>query len=1562
MAMCLSFMARAAYRAPALLHRMQKGRQGKNRSKLRASRKWKSTSGGPSRDIIGMTIPEARLHRNHLSLEAFDRCVEESARDIIGTTTDDSPSLKGVFGAFFDRRQVRYRGHADDVRRLAETSSRMEASKECIGRVGTCHPGGEFSSPGAVAYVKSAVVDNNGEYNGGHVRQQKDGRTTMDVKSRVVDLPGFDAHPLLRRVLRNRGGLPLPTDAVAKESTTVANSVPRAQVLDRSIEPDKRTVCVAASPAPSLGEGGKWATLRRRRQRKLASVQSRCGLPFHPCILQGGCAGTGDASHCAFAMQPSTVCLEWLRRGCCEGAKRCACPWWHGDEARALKAEALHHFFFATTANSGTGIGARTAAGRDETCDEGSRCSLEESRLWVGTLLQMFLDIVVSSVAASIGGCNSIAAGDLTRERIKEMLCAPRCVTTDASPQVLYDPAGGLLSVERELCVSALMADCGEGSLDSFNCRPSGCSSLYHGDVPEQRHLHEASRRLSEVLVAFRGYVAPHNDSRTGEACVCLNPCLTHWVLESAIRQLTQVEGEVAESSLLDLFEEASIILLRSRLEMCGIAVVKGTSEICPTRLNADTEKAGVAPSCHCSALLLLQHLSTLSQVPSSNSSQFAVAQGEESPSLLYVALMVTQSCGSGDQSRWPGHGLQQQYQNCWLFLQSVLSIITVRILRGGPGLFAFSRPALVEVCRDMAKHVEAQFEHRLLLSVGWTPWKDKQMFSQEHSEAYVAEDYARLHTPTTACSFTVSALHVFLLHTLRAGCCRQCLYTSPVDAVLFSEPGIETSERGSNRTSNSLCTDEKSEELISREKQLRGGVEVRRGVRPYASEAMSLLSLLHDEGAAAIVRRQEVMAEFEQRRAEFIGSTDKERQRRRGAHAGTSLTRGKPGTICHASGETVLSTGNDVHMFTKLLPHGSVMLSGDVFGLLLRILLEGGSPFKALRLAASSVHMSRMLRRAARQPMPTVKQCEKIVHKRVRNRITGRKQVVRTRVPVFRRYVPSASAGHRRCLIDAQPIALYLQLNEFALAEVTRLALRMRSAGTQLLRGVCNDCVGGLIVDYGQQSCLPAPTAADVCGDGTVAVSLGARMLQSTLLKASALCGQSSASLQTFLPLSAGHKGCTEGAVVGHPVPPTAMMMELLLTLTPSEDEEAHRCYERLCGMDPHLLFNDRVLLAKQYLDSRKNFVQVINEAAAVWHSFLDSSVAQSLELLVGTAVFSRETDRLPTLTNPCPTVPSTPSPRNVKELQEWFACIADGESDGLRNLNLRDAEKHSAPHRHRAVNVWTASQTLAMHASNPHLVQRMRWSALGGVLLALQEKHISGAQGQWAQTLLRNLFLMSQCFVRDHDRKGYTQATVRLFLLSTLLNTEARVVGSSIPSGLPAPSVIWHSMKICNLQQFIAIQLHLATKLGEADTKRRYIHKQIHAFDEKFMCFKSSLEDVMANNSASSEHMLAWSLAAPLIRYPEVGAAWLRDTFFSAPPSLIAWIAARTDTTNTNNVTSLVAWAKCLLIEGTIDEKLYSSIKQQHNKTLTCKQIVHAIMEKTKQSHKKMKTVETK
>ncbi|EKF26097.1 hypothetical protein MOQ_010226 [Trypanosoma cruzi marinkellei] len=770
-------------------------------------------------------------------------------------------------------------------------------------------------------------------------------------------------------------------------------------------------------------------------------------------------------------------------------------------------------------------------------------------------------------------------------------------------------------------------------------------------------------------------------------------------------------------------------------------------------------------------------------------------------------------------------------------------------------------------------------------------------------------------------CNTSEEGVHCRGLRTVPHACYRSLFYGVCAEHIYAPHP--EGGHTSVSTACDSCCCRvfgrsrdlELPQECIRRERCLRGGgggLTVRRGMQPYACEALAMLSCLHDENNAVLARRQELMEEFMTRQVEYRERTAKEIARRR---------KNSSGNQPNLSNGTQFAEGDKFHVFEKLLPSASVMVSADVFSFLLPVLFMGGGAYKALRLASSAIHASRMLRHAAKQPMPYVAQAEKTIHRRVRNGRTGRKQIIRVRVPVLR-IVDAEADERKRNGTGARPIGVYLQLSEYVVAEIARIGIRMGTAGAKLVRGVCEDSVRGMLVDYAAGRCFPSPDAADVHSDGSITAAFGAKALRAILLFA----GVSDHVVGGGHGIMQKTSQVTGPAVIERRIPPTALLLEIVVALTPTKSREAHTLYQRICSMDPRTLVTDRVLLAQHYHAARHHFGRASGMAAAVWLDFIRTGATSLSRPSI--VMLQNELEQLPVPVEfgeePLVAVSHhhhrerTPAPRTVNELRD---CL---EQSGTEGAVVSTSSRY-----HGGYTTYVA-QSLAAHATDTTALRRMRWAILASTLLAVTHDRLTGTQGVWSRMLLRNTFIMALQATSLQERERDMQATVRVFLLTDIFSTATAVVQKTDKDVL-----LWCSDTVRNLPQYLAAQIRLAEELQTHPQDGEFIDK-IRLGLQLLPLFKAS----MGLQEHDTTQTNAWRLLEPFLGHPELAIGWLHESLFGVSRSLLIWITTHVDTKDQQATFSLAAWTILLYFNQAVDDAVRHAVLQTACRKLTAEQ----------------------
>lgn len=269
------------------------------------------------------------------------------------------------------------------------------------------------------------------------------------------------------------------------------------------------------------------------------------------------------------------------------------------------------------------------------------------------------------------------------------------------------------------------------------------------------------------------------------------------------------------------------------------------------------------------------------------------------------------------------------------------------------------------------------------------------------------------------------------------------------------------------------------------------------------------------------------------------------------------------------------------------LLPFGSCVVSAENAARLLPLWMESGAPYAALRQAGGGssqpqsttsntstssgnsaamrgmIKTMRLLRQAARAPMPEIVTTMKWVHKRVRSwdgsgaggrqsSTSGapyrRKQIMRVRVPTYRIVFPhtapaaatssssSSSSSSSRAGVSGTPIyspssalPLLYAMDEATVIEMVRLGLRMGAAGERLAEGVLRECVDGQLWDVLHTMSPSWMEAAEEGMGGGAALSSSSSFSGFLFLDPSART-----SMTTMAPTSSWHGNGEEKGGVG--------------------------------------------------------------------------------------------------------------------------------------------------------------------------------------------------------------------------------------------------------------------------------------------------------------------------------------------------------------------------------------------------------------------------------------------
>jgi hypothetical protein len=542
--------------------------------------------------------------------------------------------------------------------------------------------------------------------------------------------------------------------------------------------------------------------------------------------------------------------------------------------------------------------------------------------------------------------------------------------------------------------------------------------------------------------------------------------------------------------------------------------------------------------------------------------------------------------------------------------------------------LALFLQIPLLQLITTLSGAFSQRYETLLRDVAGWQPWTDPQLFRREHAAVYNAAAYARHSLPVVRLGLHNSLLNGLLLlstrhasaifHTEEPNGVRQLLLTSPRE-----------SEAAETCTATRWWAVARQAEHRFRQQHL----------RPLVSLSLGFLTALQELSRQQLSVQQSLMQEYEQRRTAFENAAaDAHGSQRGAAMGGGGELAGSGGSRTrkyHARSREEqqaeqcarLEELQGVPLLDRLLPYGSVTVSPDATAMLLRHLLEGGHPYKALKLAASIVHASRMLRHADKQPRPVLQQGYRTVHARVWSRRLLRHVLVKKRVPLLRLVGEvEDDEGKPGALVRraVRPIGLAFALSTHVVAEVARVGMRMGVTGSPLVDGVQQDCLRGALVDFTEHRGLPVPSLADVEGalrgvdtdgacEGVQRVGKQAAPHTPGWASASAVllpsqCNSTGSCAGCLLRLmgvgdapsfntlfrtsspsvtSPRRLSFTEGNDMGAPhrrIPPTPLLLELLQSHTPPSDKTRHTSYLRFLLQDVLRFSTWSVLFALQY------------------------------------------------------------------------------------------------------------------------------------------------------------------------------------------------------------------------------------------------------------------------------------------------------------------------------------------------------------------------------------------
>ncbi|GET87509.1 hypothetical protein, conserved [Leishmania tarentolae] len=538
--------------------------------------------------------------------------------------------------------------------------------------------------------------------------------------------------------------------------------------------------------------------------------------------------------------------------------------------------------------------------------------------------------------------------------------------------------------------------------------------------------------------------------------------------------------------------------------------------------------------------------------------------------------------------------------------------------------LCLYTQPAMLHVVSSLSVGFARCHETDLRRTVGWQPWSDVQLFLKEHAAVHNADTYARHNMPVVRLGLHNSLLNaLLLLTTSHTGAAFHLQESSDVRRVLLSPPAVDFAASKDGTAAPSRTAEQQAVSWWRTAHQ-EAPVYRQQSLPSHISIAMGFLTALQEHSREQLEARDALMREYEQRRAAYERNHDEKQGSL--SHSltsgGVSRVRKYYASSPHSPEERLveqqrrLEELRGVALIDRLLPFGSATVSPDATAALLRQLLEGGHPYKALKLAASIVHASRMLRHADKQPRPSLQQGFRTVHTRVWSRRLQRHVLVKKRVPVLRLVGDLTTDGldddarpGAQARRSVRPVGLVFAINDRVVVEMVRVGLRMGQAGAALVSGVVQDCQRGALLDFTYRRGLPVPMWEDIA-DMLSRVRLN-RSLSSMMAPASAFVTATASSQQlheregrsvrcrslegreaallVIIGVDGGETRLSRGDVDSYGaahqrIAPTPALLEVLQTHTPPSNTTQHTAYLKLLLQDVARFSTVPVLLALQY------------------------------------------------------------------------------------------------------------------------------------------------------------------------------------------------------------------------------------------------------------------------------------------------------------------------------------------------------------------------------------------
>lgn len=757
------------------------------------------------------------------------------------------------------------------------------------------------------------------------------------------------------------------------------------------------------------------------------------------------------------------------------------------------------------------------------------------------------------------------------------------------------------------------------------------------------------------------------------------------------------------------------------------------------------------------------------------------------------------------------------------------------------PTLALFLQPAVVRVAASVSTAFAACYEHQLRAFAGWQPWTDQQLFVKAHAAVYNAASYARHHLPVVRLGVHNSLLNsLLLLSTAHTSSVFQLDEPSEARQLLLRD-ALGPHQDGS--CNNAVAASASSAAESWNAAQRLEPSHRQQLLQPFLSLSLGYLGALQELSQHHLALRQALMLDYEQRRTarELADAAENTHAAQRGSTQRFSVA--SSGTVNRtrkynspsadaqqAAQRRRLEELRGVALLDRLLPHGTPTVCPEAAAALLRHLLEGGSPYKAMKLAAAMVHASRMLRHADKQPRPVLQQGSRTVHTRVWSRRLLRHVLVKKKVPVLR-IVGDVEAEMEGGAEDAEgapgkpgararravrPVGLVFALSGTVVAEVARVGLRMGEAGATLVDGVQQDCLRGALIDFCDGRGLPVPTLADVqravrgsgreahlpaahhrCGSDGGGDSLrGRRVTPSSAGALLQLVGTASASS------SSPHRRSLltseeEGRGAPHRrIAPSPLLLEVLQGHTPPSDTTRHTEYLRFLLQDVTRFSTWSVLLSLQYqachAHSRYATARLSSSAGA-------ARAMQTVYAMTAPALCEAGRDSNKGFTRTESSVPSTAAASERETA--LLTPHGRGSEDGLLHLLAQEAEAGAAEVRewvlHDAASVGRGGQDVLHTPTKGALavsdVKSLLSRAAGDVLEAtLTEGSDEGERKQQQQLHTRRAklplpVLMHHIWSTAVVKRSPAQRCTALWAIcvATLLGTTSASLRHAVGSG---------------------------------------------------------------------------------------------------------------------------------------------------------------------------------